>query len=346
MLEQILIGLIIILYLGSTALVAAEVAYRSGVAGRLFPRVLPAGFAVHTVMLILRGVEVGRPPLAGMGETLFFLSWFLVLIFLVIRWRYRVQAVGLILVPGAFFLAAVGGIVDQGPRVVQSDLMSPWLGVHAGLSLLAYAAFVLAFSLGLLYVVQEDLLKKRYRGVQHLVLVLVVVLGTGLGIYVGYLLADPTIFEDYTGHRVYGYSQSDWLLIGMGAGVGLVASLAVGWVAARGASRPSFANRLPALHILDQLSSRSILLGFVLLGAGIVSGAVWAQEVWGSYWVWDPKEVWALVAWLFYGGYLAARTWANWRGRYAALLAIAGLFLIVLAFLGVNLLFPGRHDFN
>src|SRR5680860_1135118 len=220
------------------------------------------------------------------------------------------------------------------------------VGVHVGLNLVAYAAFAVAFSMSLLYVVQEDILKKRYQGVRRLVLGLVVALGTGLGTYVGYLMADPTIFEDYTGHRVYGYSQGDWLLIGLGAGTGLVVSLIAGWAAARGAARPSFANRLPALYVLDQLSSRSIVLGFVLLGTGILSGALWAQSVWGSWWVWDPKEVWALVAWLFYGAYLVFRNLANWRGRYAAFLAIAGLFFIVLAFLGVNLFFPGRHDFN
>jgi len=346
MFEQILIGLTVVIYLGSAALAAAEVAYLSEVAGAVCVRLLQVGFAVHTVSIILRWVEVGRAPVAGMAETLSFLSWMLVLIFLLVRWRYQVGAAGLILVPGAFFLSAIGGAMYQAPQAVQAELMSPWLGVHVGLNLVAYAAFAVAFSMSLLYVVQEDILKKRYQGVRRLVLGLVVALGTGLGTYVGYLMADPTIFEDYTGHRVYGYSQGDWLLIGLGAGTGLVVSLIAGWAAARGAARPSFANRLPALYVLDQLSSRSIVLGFVLLGTGILSGALWAQSVWGSWWVWDPKEVWALVAWLFYGAYLVFRNLANWRGRYAAFLAIAGLFFIVLAFLGVNLFFPGRHDFN
>src|SRR5660398_196442 len=109
MFEQILIGLTVVIYLGSAALAAAEVAYLSEVAGAVCVRLLQVGFAVHTVSIILRWVEVGRAPVAGMAETLSFLSWMLVLIFLLVRWRYRVGAAGLILVPGAFFLSAIGG---------------------------------------------------------------------------------------------------------------------------------------------------------------------------------------------------------------------------------------------
>jgi cytochrome c-type biogenesis protein CcsB len=167
-----------------------------------------------------------------------------------------------------------------------------------------------------------------------------------LGTYIGYVIADPTLFEDAAGNRVYAYSQSDWTIIGVGAAAGLVISILLGWLAARGASRPSFANRLPALNMLDRLGYHSVVFGFVLLALGIISGAVWAQVAWGEWWTWDPKETWALLAWLFYAAYLGLRAFANWRGRNSATLAMVGMFLVMFAFLGINLFVPGRHDFN
>ncbi len=345
-LEQILFGVTVFAYLAAALLATFGLAYRRKEADRVGVWALAAGFVAQTVSLVLRWIAGGRAPLAGMHETLAFLSWSTVLLFLIADRRYKVKAAGLILVPGAFFMAAIAALLYEGPRPLQADLQSHWLTVHASVSLLGYAAFALAFASGFFYVVQEDLLKKNYAQVRALIRALIVVLGTGTGTYVGYLIADPTLFEDATGHRVYAYSQSDWTIIGIGAGVGLVVSLALGLIAARGAARPSFANRLPSLSLLDRLSFHSVVFGVALLSVGIVTGAIWARAVWGSWWEWDPKQTWALAAWLFYSGYLGVRGLANWRGRHAALLAIAGLFLILFTFLGINFFVPGKHDFN
>ena len=79
---------------------------------------------------------------------------------------------------------------------------------------------------------------------------------------------------------------------------------------------------------LDTLSYRSILVGFVLLTLGLISGAVWANEAWGTWWSWDPKETWAFISWLFYAAYLHMRISKGWQGRRPALLASTG-FLVV-----------------
>lgn len=345
-LEQILFGVTVFAYLAAALFVTFGLAFKRRAADRVGFWVLTAGFAAHTGSLLVRWIAGGRVPLADMYETLAFLSWSMVLLFLVADRRYRVKAAGLILIPGAFFLAAVAALLYEGPRPLQLDLRSHWLAVHASVSLLGYAAFALASAAGFFYVVQEDLLKKNYAQVRVLIRGLVVVLGTGTGTYVGYLIADPTLFEDAAGHRVYAYSHSDWTIIGIGAAAGLVVSLVLGLVAARGAARPSFANRLPSLSLLDRLSYHSVVFGVGLLTLGIFTGALWARAVWGSWWEWDPKQTWALAAWLFYMGYLAARGGANWRGRHAAVMAVMGLFLILFTFLGINLFVPGKHDFN
>jgi len=97
---------------------------------------------------------------------------------------------------------------------------------------------------------------------------------------------------------------------------------------------------------LDTLSYRSILVGFVLLTLGLISGAVWANEAWGTWWSWDPKETWAFISWLFYAAYLHMRISRGWQGRRPALLATSGFFVICICYLGVNFLGVGLHSYG
>ncbi|MGA2191773.1 MAG: c-type cytochrome biogenesis protein CcsB [Nitrospirota bacterium] len=108
----------------------------------------------------------------------------------------------------------------------------------------------------------------------------------------------------------------------------------------------AFYRMLPPLDVLDELSYKAIALGFPLLTLAIVSGAIWAESAWGSYWGWEPKEIWSLITWLIYAAYLHARLVAGWRGRKAAYLAVIGFLIVIFTFLGVNLLLPGRHAFK
>ena len=97
---------------------------------------------------------------------------------------------------------------------------------------------------------------------------------------------------------------------------------------------------------LDSLSYRTITVGFLLLTVGIISGAVWANEAWGSWWSWDPKETWALICWLVYAAYLHTRLSRGWQGRKPALVAAVGLVVIVVCYIGVNLLGIGLHSYG
>ena len=97
---------------------------------------------------------------------------------------------------------------------------------------------------------------------------------------------------------------------------------------------------------LDTLSYRSILIGFVLLTLGLISGAVWANEAWGTWWSWDPKETWAFISWLFYAAYLHMRISKGWQGRRPALLASGGFLVVLVCYLGVNFLGIGLHSYG
>jgi cytochrome c-type biogenesis protein CcsB len=97
---------------------------------------------------------------------------------------------------------------------------------------------------------------------------------------------------------------------------------------------------------LDNLSYRILGLGFPLLTLGILSGAVWANEAWGSYWSWDPKETWAFITWLVFAIYLHTRLTKGWRGTKSAILATLGFITVWVCYLGVNLLGTGLHSYG
>jgi len=99
---------------------------------------------------------------------------------------------------------------------------------------------------------------------------------------------------------------------------------------------------LPSLETLDELNYRVVAWGFALFTMGIITGSLLAKVTWGAFWTWEPKQILSVLAWLLYAVLLQTRS-IGWRGRRAARLTIAGFALLVISFLGLNLLFPGRH---
>ena len=102
---------------------------------------------------------------------------------------------------------------------------------------------------------------------------------------------------------------------------------------------------LPAADLLDRITYRAICVAFPLLTLTIATGAYWANQAWGSYWNWDPKETWAAITWLVYALYLHMRITIGWRGRRAAYFAIAGFAVVIFTFFGVTYLLRGMHAF-
>jgi cytochrome c-type biogenesis protein CcsB len=104
-------------------------------------------------------------------------------------------------------------------------------------------------------------------------------------------------------------------------------------------------SRLPSLETLDRITEKCLKIGFPLLSLGIITGSIWADQAWGTYWSWDPKETWSLVVWFLYAALLHQRLTTGWRGRKAAWLTIAGFAAICFSFVGVTYLLPGAHSY-
>lgn len=107
----------------------------------------------------------------------------------------------------------------------------------------------------------------------------------------------------------------------------------------------SFVNRIPEPGILDDLTHQMVMFGFLFLSAGIITGAVWANQAWGRYWGWDPKETWSLITWLIYATLLHTRLMRGWKGRKIAVLSCIGFSAVIFTYFGVNLL-PGLHSYQ
>ncbi|MGB8954197.1 MAG: c-type cytochrome biogenesis protein CcsB [Tumebacillaceae bacterium] len=113
-----------------------------------------------------------------------------------------------------------------------------------------------------------------------------------------------------------------------------VAQVVAGWVKGLNAD------------MLDELSYRAVAIGYPVFTLGaLVFAMIWAQEAWGSYWSWDPKETWALITWLYYTAYLHFRLRRGWEGSNSAWMAVAGFVVIMFLLVGVNLVISGMHSY-
>ena len=153
-------------------------------------------------------------------------------------------------------------------------------------------------------------------------------------------------------HELMPALQSGWLgfhvstaIIAYGA-FGVSAVIAVIFLLRDKMKDKGFLDRhIPNKEKLDMISYRSAALGILFLTFTIITGAIWAERAWGSYWSWDPKETWSLVTWIVYAVYLHLRIRRGWRGKSAAIFAAIGFVCVIFTYIGVNTLLPGVHSY-
>lgn len=295
--------------------------------GMAFPNIpyLPtfgtAGMAIANLciaaLLSARWLEAGYFPLSNLYESLFFLAWGITAVHLLAERMSRSRLVGVATAPVAMGVTAFAAL--SLPAEMQSSaplvpaLKSNWLMMHVSVMMLSYAALMVGSLLAIAFLVVTRGQKVELKG-------------SSVG----------------TGSYRRALQQSSSLALGStSSGTGGTAVLSPSTQAP-----PLSPQRLSLADTLDNISYRVIGLGFPLLTIGIIAGAVWANEAWGSYWSWDPKETWALITWLVFAAYLHARITRGWQGRRPAILAASGLAVVWVCYLGVNLLGKGLHSYG
>ena len=229
------------------------------------------GFLTNTLSLIVRAIVSGFPPMSNLYESMVLFAWAIVLIFLLLEYKYKFRIIGAFIMPLASLSILYASFLDSAIRPLLPALQSYWLVIHVMVCFLSYACFTCAFSLGVMFLLQERQVKSKHIG---------------------------RLFE-----------------------------------------------RLPSLDVMDKINYNTVLIGFILLTIGIITGSVWAQQAWGSWWSWDPKETWSLITWFIYAAYLHARLNSGWQGKKTAVLSIIGFLAVLFTYLGVSFLLPGLHSY-
>jgi cytochrome c-type biogenesis protein CcsB len=313
----------------------------------------PAGMAIANLcmatLLGARWIEAGYFPLSNLYESLFFLTWGITTIHLIAESTSRSRLVGVATAPVAMGIVAFATLTLPAQMQMSEPLVpalkSNWLMMHVSVMMLSYAALMVGSLLAIAFLIVTRGQNIQLQGSS---------VGTGGYRSNGYRLhkAGELISEPAAPPvENNGFARFESSSNGNGnantAVLGLVTTTPVANPKSEiPDSEPLSPQRLSLAETLDNISYRIIGLGFPLLTIGIIAGGVWANEAWGSYWSWDPKETWALITWLVFAAYLHARITRGWQGRRPAILAATGFVVVWVCYLGVNLLGKGLHSYG
>ncbi|MEB3251909.1 MAG: c-type cytochrome biogenesis protein CcsB [Cyanobacteriota bacterium] len=299
----------------------------------LLPSLGTAGMATGNLtiaaLLLARWIEGGYFPMSNLYESLFALAWGVTAMHLLAEAMGRRSLVGVVTAPIAMAITAFATLSlptnMQGSEPLVPALKSNWLMMHVSVMLLSYAALLVGalLAIAFLFVTRGQAVELRGSSV-----------GTGSFRSRQSSAPLPSVLLE-TKLPSLSLAQGDTLVMEKPS----VSQLAT-------QAQPLSLQRLTLADSLDNISYRMIGLGFPLLTIGIIAGAVWANEAWGSYWSWDPKETWALITWLVFAAYLHARITKGWQGRRPALLAATGFAVVWICYLGVNILGKGLHSYG
>lgn len=270
-------------------------------------------------LLGLRWLNYGYFPLSNLYESLFFLAWGITFITVILENKTQTSIIGSITNPISLFIVGFAGLSlpesMQAPSPLVPALKSNWLMMHVTVMMLSYGSLIVGSLMGILFLILVNGRKEEP-----------VLQGNSLG---------STFVDSKLNLMDNAFYQENTL------------SAYPTIIVENDSIRDTKSSkRLGLLESIDNLSYRTISFGFPLLTIGIIAGAVWANEAWGSYWSWDPKETWALITWLVFASYLHARITKSWQGKKPAIIASFGFIVVWICYLGVNFLGKGLHTYG
>lgn len=284
-----------------------------------------------TSHLICRWVDSGHFPLSNLYESLIFLTWCLLVLHIYIEISLKTLFLGVLTSPALLCLIAFtdfslpAELQKSSPLV--PALQSNWLVMHVTVMIASYAALLLGCLISIAYLIFSTVFTDRIELFSKLPAVLTSRSLPCKGLQVDLIVPKTEIVAATLSQP--GASSRD--LQGEKNRVFL---------------NQTKSNPVTFLGFLDNLSYRIIGIGFCFLTLGILSGAVWANETWGNYWSWDPKETWAFITWLTFACYLHSRLIGGCTGIKPAWIASFGFVTVWVCYLGVNLLGQGLHSYG
>ncbi|MEL6158893.1 MAG: c-type cytochrome biogenesis protein CcsB [Cyanobacteria bacterium J06623_5] len=321
-------------------LFATMLAYWTGLAFskvKWLPAIGNTGMAIANLtlaaLLTARWIEGGYFPLSNLYESLFFIAWGITAVHFAAERMSGSLWVGAFTSPVAMAITAFAALTLPEQMQVSEPLVpalkSNWLMMHVSVMLISYSALMVGSVIAIAFLIVTRGQAVALKGSS---------VGTGSFRDRKFQLKRS---ESAVSETAAQRNTTERLSAGGGTAV-LEAPAAI----STAETVPLSLQRLTLADTLDNISYRIIGLGFPLLTIGIIAGAVWANEAWGSYWSWDPKETWALITWLVFAAYLHARITKGWQGRRPAILAASGFVVVWICYLGVNILGKGLHSYG
>ena len=274
--------------------------------------------------LAARWATSGIWPLTNLYGSLSLFAALGVTIFLAFGFRYRIWFVGGFVLLIASVTLGYATTWNEGYMPPVPALQSYWIKIHVPLVIGAYASFMVAFVVAVVYLLKHAF--ERHSGKTHA------------------LTPAPAL-------AALGHAAMERFDAPMNTGAVRIVGLRsdtphLEAAAARGDPWASWLATLPSLAQLDIMSYRIVAIGLPLLTIGIITGAWWAKEAWGAYWQWDPKETAALVSWIVYASFMHLHTRNQWRGYRCALVNVLGFVTVIFCYLGVNIWVSGLHSYK
>ncbi|KGA83915.1 cytochrome C biogenesis protein [Lysinibacillus fusiformis] len=340
-----------------------------------------AAFVLQVVYFVVRWVAVEHAPVSNMYEFMTFFGIMLTGSYLIIHFLYKQLVVGLFTIPVSLIILGYGSVFAKEVSPLVPSLQSHWLTIHVMTVAFSSAILSVSFATGLIFLLRTlDVSKKSIRtySLEFVLYCLVVVIGfIGISTFFSLTANDLQVqFENAQGQSEKVVYSMKPLIVNKGAvtengeAVGLIEitnkidakkSNSIVWafmmgtllyVAIRLVTRKSVSAILKPWtsrvqpQLMDEISYRAVVIGFPLFAlGGLLFAMIWAQIAWSRYWGWDPKEVWALITFLFYAAFLHFRLSKGWEGEKTAWLAIIGFGIIVFNQVFVNLVIAGLHSY-
>lgn len=286
------------------------------------------GLISLTVFIVQRWIVANYPPFSNTFETLVFFAWIIVFQYLLVEFvtKHRFLGVGASFL--AMFILAASTFFPSAIRPLMPALQNNfWLTVHVILCFISYAAFAFSFLAAMLYLLRQS---SWHMWLATFLIALLVSSGT---------LGTVGIYCYKTGKLPM---ELNYIVISQFIFAIVILSAALWFPLFFLLSRKKW--QISEI-VLEQIVYRAIAWGFPFLAMGILSGSIWANQAWGSYWGWDPKETWSLITWIIYAIYLHARYMVGWRGPRLAWLAVIGFLSVIFTYFGVNYLLSGLHAY-
>ena len=340
------------------------------------------GFISQVGYFITRWIAAGHAPVSNLFEFTTFFGMCLVGAFIVIYYIYRTPLLGLFTMPVAILVIAYASMFPRDISPLIPALQSDWLHIHVTTAALGEAILAISFAAGLIYlvkVIDQSKASKRTFWLETVMFGLVTTLGFVL---VSTLFSsldykaefnwldknDQAVAMEYTMPAITGPHEGELItkgkfepLVEMPALINAKKMNSVIWsfisgLILYGLLRLILRKRISAalqpfvkninLDFVDEISYRSVLIGFPVFTLGaLIFAMIWAQIAWTRFWGWDPKEVWALITWLFYAAFLHLRLSKGWHGEKSAWLAVIGFVIIMFNLVAVNLVIAGLHSY-